>query len=515
MIRKSDWLLLPGEPSPMPFGIWKRPSGWHLHRSVVPVATADLQPGKPMWQEEWPPVDPAMPLRGYQREGAEFARERDGSILAFEMGTGKTRTALAAIRHPARGQRILVVSPKVAFDVWRKEVALIYGPDYPVIHVRGRRLNDDMNEFAKPGVYLLNPEILSARWSEWLWLKLDALIFDEAHLFTRGRAGRTRAAAAVANLAKQRIALTGTPILRHTMDLHGILQAVVPGAYGSWVTLAKMLGQARGKYGWELGDVPPEQRAWLEARLADTMVVRKWADVADDVPPIQRDVIRVDLTPAEREEYVRLSTDVRAALGDEVSVADLMRAATQLTQMGALRLWIAKAKIDSVVELVQTSGEPCVIWTWHREIARAISTRLHGRGRKPVVVTGAERERKRRERIEMFQSGEVDTFVATMAVAGVGIDLTRARLTVNAEMSYTPADHAQSEARVFRSGQKLPCMTYWLVVRGTVEDRVVEILMQKAVHARSEIFPDGIAVEDAYDAERTMVSLLDHAMEEL
>jgi len=405
--------------------------------------------------------------RGFQTEVYDLAMDdphhnfvANGIIVA---NCGKTRTSLYAVRED-HDQVGLIVAPKVTFPVWRREIKLVFGDDYPVRVVHGRTLLSPEEKLAlrAPGINLLNPEILASRWSEWLGFLLDYVILDEAHYYTHSHAKRTSAAAAIANLARKRIALTGTPILRHVMDLYGIIQAIAPGSFGSWQRMAFWLELRKGAHGWDLSEpITADARARLESRLSEIMIVKRWEEVSDSVPPLQRELLQVDFDEGDREHYDRMANDVREALGDEVSLSNLVKAsAAQLVQLLALRRFVGVSKIPRVVELVRSAGEPVVVWTWHRDVAQQTSLELRTHGFRISTVTGEDTEKKRQQAIWRFQHGETDVFVGTIAVGGVGIDLTRARITVMGELSWLPAEIAQAEARVFRTGQERPCITY-------------------------------------------------------
>ncbi len=495
--RTSDWwsvdpwdvLLVSGLMRSQAGGVWETKLDYRVHRTAVKLLPKDIQCRlAPLYGENIPEVT-TPDLRPYQKIAANFARSREGSLLALSMGVGKTRTSLFASKiDPAKGH-LVIVAPKVTFGVWSREIKLVYGPDVSPVLVRGRSLAEDIDELRRPGIYLLNPEILSARWSEWLGgPRLDAVILDEAHLYAHGQSKRTAAAMAIANLADQRIALTGTPILRHPMDLHGVLGTVAPGAFGSWKAMADWLGVRRTKFGFDLSEnLPSESVKRLESRLPEIMLRQRWEEVSDEVPELSRETIRVSLPSADMLRYTELATDVRRALGDRVRLSTL-QSASALVQLGQLRRLVGRAKVSHAIELLSTIGEPAVLWTWHRDVAKQIAHKAESKlGLRVVCVTGDTPEKERQEAIRRFQVGAVDVFVGTLAIGSVGIDLTRARISVFVELSYTPADHAQAEARTWRSGQKRACMTYWMVADETIEDRVIEILIRKSIAARESV----------------------------
>ncbi len=513
MRRTSDWFLFP-KSIPYPLGhaggIWDYRGARYVHRTLLVELPSELraQVGPPMRSEDLPDVDPTN-LRPYQLTGATFVRERDGAILAWEMGVGKSRTALYATHNPSPFG--VIVAPKVTWGVWEKEVRLVYGPDVPIHHVRGRAVSNEPRELWAEGIYLLNPEIVWDRRMEWAGTHLDFLIADEAHLYTRGRTARAKGVSDLGLMSKQRVALTGTPILRHTMDLWGILKVVAPTAFGSWSDMAIWLGFRRTAHGWDLQPVSAEARLRLEARLAEVVDWKRWAEVSDSVPPLQREKLPVDLDPVERADYDRLASDVREVLGEEVSWEDLGGAAA-LMQVNALRRWVGRAKIPFVVDLVRAAGEPVVVWTWHRDVVHMLAAELRDAGLRVVTVTGDEPDARRQEAIRKFQAGDADVFIATIAAGGVGIDLTRARISIMAELSWLPGEVAQAESRVFRSGQTRACITYWPIVADSIEQRMIDVLIAKAEHARSDIFPNGMVKTQAEIADAEMISLLDNAM---
>jgi SWI/SNF-related matrix-associated actin-dependent regulator 1 of chromatin subfamily A len=167
-----------------------------------------------------------------------------------------------------------------------------------------------------------------------------------------------------------------------------------------------------------------------------------------------------------------------------------------------------------VLDLLRSVQEPVVVWTWHKDIAYKLRRALESQGRSCSILTGDEKHVDRQSAIDSFQAGATDVFIGTMAAGGVGIDLTRARITIFAELDWTPANISQAEARVFRSGQMQPCVTYWPIVANSVEQRIIEVLLRKADESRDDIFPEGAVEVTKPDTEAELISLLDAAMEE-
>lgn len=496
-ILLPDWLSVPVDVRTL-IGKMAGASPVEVHRSHLPllpppVRAAILAANRPLSGPTGTVQRANGILRPYQDEGANFIRGRHGSILAYTMGLGKTRTVLVGTYAPDRIG--IIVAPLVTWTVWKKEIALVYGDDYPVTEVRGKKLTED-DSLTRPGIYLLNPEIVRNRFSEWMAVRPEFVILDEAHLYINRQTRRHAGARSLVTRANHRVALTGTPILRHVVDLHGILNCVVPGAFGGWYDFAVELGGHHGKHGGvQIGVVAREASERLDARLADVMVRKRWEEVASFVPPLQRERLSVALSDADVRAYNRLMNDVRVVLGQQVSYTALMQAA-KLIEVGALRRFIGRAKIPAVIDLACSTTEPVVVWTWHRDVAQAVVAGVNKRegGPAAVAVTGEDDRHERDASIERFQRGAVRVMVCTIAAAGLGIDFTIARIGIFAEQSWTPGEMSQAEARYYRSGQMRPCMTYWPIVEGSIEERVLEVLQEKDRHAASGVLA-GVASE--------------------
>jgi SNF2 family DNA or RNA helicase len=504
-----DWYIVPPDVRPP-----KLPGAGHgeVHRSHLPlipavdrerILTANGGYGVHGPQYAWPD---AAQLRPYQVEAAQFSRVRAGSILALDMGTGKSRTSLCGTY--LQGGIGVIVAPLVTWNVWKKEIALIYGPNHPVFALRGRTCPSGLSALTKPGTYLINPEILLNRTSDWYNNRPDWVILDESHYFVNRKANRSRGAQDLAAKAGHRIALTGTPILRHVADLYGILKAACPGAFGSWYDFAREVGATHGAHGLVLGKPTPEMLDRLDARLSEVMIRKRWEDVASFVPKLTRERVPITLSAADTAEYNRLLKDVRHVFGNRVCYADLLKA-SHMMQVGALHRFVGRAKVASVVDLACATGEPVVIWTWHRDVADAVAKGIHARdGSVADVVTGEDTQAKRDRLIAQFQTGKSRVLVCTMSAAGVGIDLTVARISIYAEIDWTPAVMAQCERRTWRSGQTRPCISYWPVVEGTVDEHALDVLLSKEEYAKSGLL-EGIAVTTPASVESTIVDLVD------
>ncbi|MDX2559068.1 DEAD/DEAH box helicase [Streptomyces sp. TX20-6-3] len=169
------------------------------------------------------------PLTSFQRRDvAKLLSLTHGANFSVP-GAGKTRAALAvyaALRHAGKVRRLLVVSPKSAYESWTDEAAECF-TEPPVVRVFRHWPDNDAE------ILLVNYERLSrhqAHLADWLTAVPTLMVLDEAHRMKLGVRGTYGASCmALGPLARHRLILTGTPAPNGAKDLESLLSFVWPG----------------------------------------------------------------------------------------------------------------------------------------------------------------------------------------------------------------------------------------------------------------------------------------------
>jgi SNF2 family DNA or RNA helicase len=141
----------------------------------------------------------------------------------------------------------------------------------------------------------------------------------------------------------------------------------------------------------------------------------------------------------------------------------------------------AELKLPSVFTWIDNflaeSDEKLVVFGVHHKILiplyqryKKISVLINGQ------VTGKDRQRA----IDKFQHDKRCRFLfGNYRAAGVGADHTAASTGISVELPWTPAEAIQGEDRLSRIGQRLPVNFFYLVAKGTIEERHCELLQKK------------------------------------
>ncbi|MCX5140487.1 DEAD/DEAH box helicase [Streptomyces sp. NBC_00338] len=166
----------------------------------------------------------------------EFQRRDITRLLSLQHGAnfsvpgaGKTRVGLAvyaAMRERGEARRLLVVSPKSAYEAWLTESALCF-KEPPLTTVMGK--SPDL----RSEILIVNYERLDrslAALASWLRGAPSMIILDEAHRMKLGAQGTYGSACmALGPLTRRRLILTGTPAPNGARDLENLLSFVWPG----------------------------------------------------------------------------------------------------------------------------------------------------------------------------------------------------------------------------------------------------------------------------------------------
>lgn len=200
-------------------------------------------------------------------------------------GAGKTRVALAvfsALREQRKVDRVLVVSPKSAYEAWVDESQECFDDGFAVKFL-GRA------GFRAADLLIVNYERLGRSLetlADWLNAGPALMILDEAHRMKLGTAGvYGMACMSLAPLSKARLILTGTPAPNGARDLESLLAFVWPGRGRRVVSQAV----AGGNLDYASRALKPMYARTTKQELG--------------LPPVSLRVRAVDMPPLHREIY--------------------------------------------------------------------------------------------------------------------------------------------------------------------------------------------------------------------
>ena len=437
----------------------------------------------------------------YQEDGIQFGLNHDKWLLLDVPGLGKTLQLiyLAQELKQQRGLKhcLVLCGINTLKTNWEKEIqkhsdlsCTILGKTitrkgkvrFGGLDARLKQLNSEIEEF----FVITNIETIRDDKIVKAILngpnEFDMIILDEAHVCKNSTSTQG------ANLLKldkatYRIPATGTLLLNNPLDTFVPLKwidadrstktnfenyyCVYGGQFGNDFmgfrnldTLKTQLELYSLRRHKDLLDLPPKTVIEEYVDLSDTQ--RKFYD--DIVDGIVDEVDRVQLKP-----------DI--VLGMVLRLRQATACPSILTSSN-----IPSAKIDRACDLCDqliSEGNKVVIFSTFKQTVEALVERLSKYN--PVIGTGDTPDNIISENVDMFQNDdERHVFIGTWQKCGTGITLNRANYMIFIDTPWTDGAFQQASDRIHRIGSKNPVFIYNLICNDTVDEKVLEIVQDKA-----------------------------------
>jgi SNF2-related domain/SNF2 Helicase protein/Helicase conserved C-terminal domain len=449
-------------------------------------------------------VDPGRELHGtlrpYQQVGVRWlhllSRLGLGACLADDMGLGKTIQVLALLLVHRKGdtKRLpsLLVAPASLLANWAAEIER-FAPSLAAVIAHPSAMPAEELKSIAPEKLAATDLVITSYGSlvRIPWLQSTAwqlAVLDEAQAVKNPDAKQTRAAKRLS--ARARIALTGTPIENRLGDLWSIFDFINPGLLGSGKEFTRYAKRLASSPGSPYGPLRDLVRPYILRRLKTDKAV------ISDLP----DKTEVKAYCHLSRKQAALYQQAVRELGAEIEVAEGMKR-RGLVLAFLMRFkqicnhpsqWLGDgawseddsgkwARLRELAEVVAAKQEKALVFTQFREVTAPLAAFLGGVfGRPGLVLHGATEVKKRKELVRRFQEDEaVPFFVLSLKAGGAGLNLTAASHVVHFDRWWNPAVENQATDRAFRIGQTKNVLVHKFVCRGTVEEKIDEIIESK------------------------------------
>lgn len=433
-------------------------------------------------------------LREYQETGFSWMVQNMqlgfGSILADDMGLGKTIQVLSVILHLKQtnrlnNEKVLIVAPTSILTNWAMEiekfspslkVEIYHGPnrhiperDYDVLLTSYGVLRKDIEDFTK---------------SKWF-----LIVADEAQNIKNPNSKKTKAVKAIK--ATHHIALSGTPIENHLSEYWSIFDFTNKGYLKSLKEFNKRFIKPieNQRDGEVLDEFKKITSPFIMRRLkTDRNIVRELPDkIINDV------YCNLSIKQASMydETLNQLINDVVKSEGIQRKglVLKLINSLKQICNHPSHFLKIDEAKINesgkmevlvNLLETILESDEKVLIFTQYVQMGKIMKRILEERFSQKVLFLHGGVHRNRRDRmIDEFQNGNVKIFILSLKAGGTGLNLTAASNVIHYDLWWNPAVENQATDRAYRIGQSENVMVYRFITKGTLEERINQILLEK------------------------------------
>jgi len=320
----------------------------------------------------------------------------------------------------------------------------------------------------------------------------NVAILDEAQAIKNSNSRQTRAVKELQ--ATSRLALTGTPVENRLSDLWSIFDFLNPGLLGGakeFGTLAKKLASPGGP---GYGPLRSLIRPYLLRRLkTDKTVIRDLPEKSELNAYCGLSKQQAALYEGAVRELSQQLKNVEGIQRRGVVLSYLMRFKqicnhpSQLSGDGGYDPELSGKfqRLGEVCGELAERQQKALIFTQFRELTAPLTDYLAGVfGRPGLVLHGQTPVGRRRALVQDFQREEGPPFfVLSLKAGGVGLNLTEASNVIHFDRWWNPAVENQATDRAFRIGQKRNVLVHKFVCRGTLEERIDELIAQKTLLA--------------------------------
>jgi non-specific serine/threonine protein kinase len=448
-------------------------------------------------------------LRPYQQAGVHWLRFMTrlglGACLADDMGLGKTIQVIGLLLHirarrkpPAKADApCLLVVPASLIGNWKGELAK-FAPSL-VVRIAHPSEGDESLLAAAATEEQVAAAIadcdlvittygMAARFTALRGRRWNVVILDEAQAIKNAAAGQTRVVKEFK--ASARLALTGTPIENRLGDLWSIFDFLNPGLLGGPKDFTQLTKRLSAKDGPGFGPLRTLVKPYILRRLkTDKAVIADLPEKTETNAYCGLTKRQAALYEAAVREMARELEDAEGIQRRGLVLSYLMRFKqicnhpSQLTGDGDYDPK-QSAKFLRLGELCGELAErqqKALVFTQFRELTGPLAEYLTTVfGRAGLVLHGGTAVGKRRSLVEDFQRDDGPPFfVLSLKAGGTGLNLTEAAHVIHFDRWWNPAVENQATDRAFRIGQKRNVMVHKFVCRGTLEERIDELILQK------------------------------------
>jgi SNF2 family DNA or RNA helicase len=399
-----------------------------------------------------------------------------------------------------RIRRVLIVAPLSILGVWQDEFNNFADFDYNLAVLTGtsakkidtlRHLNGNALQVA-----VINYESAWRLEKELTAWNPDLIIADEGHKIKTHNISASKAMHRLGARARYRLLLTGTPVTNKAIDVFSQYKFLNPAIFGqSFYAFRNRYFDMVG-----YGNHTPVLKKSMERELTEkihSIAYRATKAECLDLPETTDIIRKVELEPQAMLLYRNLVKDSYAELSEgEVTITNVLTKLLRLSQLTggflgsddsskAEQVSTAKLKVleDIIDSALEENKKLVVIARFNPEI-NAICRMLDKKGVRYSLLTGSVKDRD--EQVYRFQNdSDVPIFVGQIATAGLGITLTAASTMVFYSLDYSMSNFEQTKARIHRAGQRVPCTYIYLTAAGTVDEKVLKALKNKANLAKS------------------------------
>ncbi|MCP3057789.1 DEAD/DEAH box helicase [Myxococcus sp. K38C18041901] len=434
-------------------------------------------------------------LRHYQEAGLSWLwflrRHGLSGILADDMGLGKTVQSLSLLQKMANeeGRKpSLVVAPTSVLANWERE-AERFTPGLKAMVWHGQDRKERAEDLKGMDLVLTSYALVRRDLDQLSQVGFRFVILDEAQNIKNADSATAQACKSLPS--DTRLALTGTPLENRLSELWSIFDFLMPGFLGS----ADSFGDRYEQPIQVANDASARDR--LRRRIQPFILRRLKTEVAKDLPPKTESVAWCEMEPGQAALYREVMEESKRKVSESIEkvgfkrsrvsiLAALMRLRQvccdpRLLKMPPGTLLPPSAKVERFLELVEdlvAEGHRALVFSQFTEMLELLKQEADKKGLRYLYLDG--RTKDRMGKVDEYNRPDgPPLFFISLKAGGTGLNLTAADYVIHFDPWWNPAVEDQATDRTHRIGQTRAVISYKLITRGTVEEKILSLQRRK------------------------------------
>ena len=421
-------------------------------------------------------------LRDYQKYGYKWLKyltdNNLGACLADDMGLGKTLQAIALLTnlHEEKKKKSMVIMPKSLIYNWENEIKR-FSPKLKVGVYYG--INRDFSLLKKVDIILTTYGTIRNDIENLLEQKFDLLVLDESQNIKNINSQTTKAVLLLN--AKKRVALSGTPIENNLLELYSLFRFLNPEMFGSVQEFTNDYIVPIQKY----SDTSTIEE--LRKKIYPFLLRRVKKEVLADLPDKIEKLVYVDMNDEHRRFYEERRKYYYSLLEKNTSSQGNFDKFFVLQAINELRHIVSSPEletkkiisskkevlIENVIEAIENNHKVLVFVNYLSSI-ESICDSLKENKIKYLKMTGQTKDRQ--NLVDKFQNdSRYKVFVMTLKTGGVGLNLVSADTIFIYDPWWNTTVENQAIDRAYRLGQDKTVFAYKMIMRNTIEEKILKL----------------------------------------
>lgn len=430
-------------------------------------------------------------LRDYQKFGYQWLQSISsygfGGILADDMGLGKTLQMIVLLDQNRDDKKTsLVVCPSSLLLNWQDEIHKFSNSlSCTCIHGSLKRRKEAIRKFNEVDVLITTYDYMRRDANLYDGYQFENIILDEAQYIKNPK---TKNAITVKSLkAKHRFALTGTPIENSLAELWSIFDFLMPEYLYSYHYF-------KTNYETPIVKNHDENKQQELKKLITPFILRRnKKDVLTELPEKIEKTLSIEFNEEENKLYLANLIQVNKELQEQLNYDNVDRIAilAMLTRLRQIccepriiydNISNISSKLSGCLDLIRNflgNNQKVLLFSSFTSVLDLIAKELEKESITYYQLTGDTKKEERHRLVNQFQNDDTTVFLISLKAGGTGLNLTAAEAVIHFDPWWNMSAQNQATDRAYRIGQENVVTVYKLVMKDSVEEKILELQNKK------------------------------------